>query len=80
MKILHLPYLIPKDNKRTFNDEQRQLAWDLSKDKKCAICRKKVEWTDYELDHKKPYSKGGKTELTNAQITHKSCNASKSNK
>lgn len=33
-----------------------------------------------ELDHIIPHSKGGKTELQNAQITHKSCNAQKSKK
>ncbi len=34
---------------------------------------------DYELDHILPHSKGGKTELKNSQITHKTCNAKKSN-
>ena len=53
--------------------------WYFSKDKKCAICNQEVKWEEYELDHKQAYTKGGETDLKNAQITHKSCNASKSN-
>jgi len=77
---LLIPFLIAKDTRRNFNEEERRIAWALSKDKKCAICRKTVEWNDYQLDHEKPHSKGGKTELRNSQITHKSCNIKKSNK
>jgi len=80
IKRLMLPYVTSKDPNRNFTEEQRQLAWDTSKDKKCAICGKKVEWTDYSLDHKVSYAKGGRTILSNSQITHKKCNASKSNK
>lgn len=76
---LLIPFLIAKDKRRDFNDEERRIAWDNS-DKKCAICGKKVDWEEYELDHIKPFSKGGKTSLENSQITHKSCNAKKSNK
>ncbi len=76
---LLIPFLIAKDKRRDFNDEERRIAWNNS-DKKCAICGKKVDWDEYELDHIKPFSKGGKTSLENSQITHKSCNAKKSNK
>lgn len=80
VKSLVLPFLIPKDDKKNYTEEQRQLAWDLSRDKKCAVCKEKVEWKDYHLDHKISYSKGGMTTIENSQITHKSCNLSKSNK
>ena len=80
VKRLMLPFFVPKDNKRAFTEEQRQLAWDMSNDKKCAICGKVINYSDYELDHKMPYSKGGKTTIENSQITHKKCNKSKSNK
>ncbi|MBI2183524.1 MAG: HNH endonuclease [Thaumarchaeota archaeon] len=33
-----------------------------------------------EFDHKKPHSKGGRTELNNSQITHKLCNRAKGEK
>jgi hypothetical protein len=72
-----IPYLIAKDPKREFTEEERLIAWHLSTNKKCAICGKTVKWDDYALDHKKPHSKGGKTELSNSQITHTRCNASK---
>jgi hypothetical protein len=80
VKRIILSYVIPKDIKRGFTPEQRQLVWDLSKDKICAKCRKKVEWVDYETDHKVPHSKGGLTIVSNGQVTHKLCNASKGNK
>lgn len=76
---LLIPFLIAKAKRRDFNEEERRIAWENS-DKKCAICGKKLDWEEYELDHKIPFSKGGKTSLENSQITHKSCNAQKSNK
>jgi len=76
---LLIPFLIAKDKRKDFNEEERRIAWANS-DKKCNICGKKVDWEEYELDHKIPFSKGGKTSLENSQVTHKSCNAQKSNK
>ena len=75
-----IPFLIARDKKRNFNEEERRILWMVSNDKKCAICGNEVKWEDYEIDHIKPYSKGGFTELKNSQITHKKCNASKSDK
>lgn len=69
-----------KDNKRGFSKEQRRLIWNSSEESKCAICGEKVTWQDYSADHIKPYSKGGKTKVLNAAITHKSCNAKKGNR
>ena len=66
-----------KDKKRLFSNQQRTLAWSMSKSKKCKICGKTIKEKDYELDHKKPHSKGGLTSLDNAQITHKKCNINK---
>lgn len=80
VKNLILPFLIVKDNARNFTDEQRQLKWNQSKDKLCVICDKTIEWSDYHLDHITSHSKGGKTILSNAQITHNKCNQSKSNR
>jgi 5-methylcytosine-specific restriction endonuclease McrA len=77
---LLIPYLIARDTRRNFTEEERRIAWSLSKDKKCALCGKVVTWDNYQLDHKTPHNKGGKTELENSQITHKVCNIKKSDK
>jgi len=44
---LFIPFLIARDTRRDFNDEERRIAWGLSINKKCAICGKTVEWNDY---------------------------------
>lgn len=75
---LLIPFLIARDTRRMFNEEERRVMWDASLDKKCVICGKPVEWNDYHLDHMKPHSKGGRTELRNSRITHKTCNIKKS--
>jgi 5-methylcytosine-specific restriction endonuclease McrA len=75
-----IPFLIAKDSHRAFTEEERRIVWNLSKDKKCAICGRTIRFEDLNVDHKIPHSKGGKTEIANAQITHKSCNVKKSNK
>lgn len=77
---LLITHLIARDKKRMFNEEERRIAWYLSKEKKCAICSLSVNPEDYQLDHTIPFSKGGKTELKNSQITHIKCNLKKSNK
>lgn len=78
---LIIPFLIAKDPTREFTEEERRIAWSLSEDKKCGICKNEIKnWNEYHLDHIIPHSKGGKTELKNAQIAHKTCNQGKSNK
>jgi len=77
---LLIPFLIAKDPRRAFNEEERRIAWNKSTDKKCTVCGQTVEWENYQLDHKTPHTKAGKTELQNSQITHKACNIKKSDK
>lgn len=48
-------------------------------DGKCALCGRLLIG-DSEIDHIIPFSKGGQTELENAQLVHKICNRKKSNK
>jgi len=43
----------------------------------CQLCTTAVEPTDVHLDHIKPYSKGGPTNLENLQVTHSLCNIHK---
>lgn len=47
----------------------------------CRICNKPIEtFSDCSADHIVPYSKGGKTTLSNMQLAHKSCNSKKKDK
>lgn len=47
----------------------------------CPLCGNKIlSLDDCEIDHILPYSLGGKTEFSNAQLVHEICNKHKSNK
>ncbi|MES2766165.1 MAG: DUF262 domain-containing protein [Bacteroidota bacterium] len=51
-----------------------------SADPTCKICNQQILIIeDSEVDHITPFSKGGKTDLLNAQITHRYCNRAKGN-
>jgi hypothetical protein len=69
-----------KDKNRIYSREQRRLIWNSEDEPKCAICGKAVTWEDYTADHIKPHSKGGKTVISNAALTHRSCNSKKGNR
>lgn len=44
----------------------------------CALCKESIEpWHDAEVDHRVPFSKGGASDDTNAQLVHKECNQRK---
>lgn len=61
---------------RFFTYDFRQQLFEQSD--KCGICKNQIhQFEDCAVDHIYPYSKGGKTEASNAQITHRSCNARK---
>ncbi|MDC1533276.1 DUF262 domain-containing protein [Polaribacter sp.] len=69
-----------KDSKRNFTPEDRIIVWN-SGQKICKICGDIVKnFEDFDLDHILPYDRGGKTILSNSQLTHKSCNRSKGKK
>jgi 5-methylcytosine-specific restriction endonuclease McrA len=36
-----------------------------------------LTWNDITIDHVKAWSKGGPTNLTNAQLAHRACNSRK---
>ena len=66
-------------DRRLFSEDERKMLYE-SSDKKCAICGNLIlSLDDCEIDHIIPFSKGGKTELSNAQIVHRICNREKSN-
>lgn len=64
-----------RDNRREFSESQKLLIWQLDKKKICKMCGRQVSsYADYEPDHVIPWSKGGRTEVSNGQVTHATCN------
>lgn len=71
--------IINLDEKRTFSYKQKEEFF--KKNNICSICNNVIDSIDdANVDHIIPWSKGGKTTLDNAQITHEFCNKSKGNK
>lgn len=72
-----------KDSKRLFSETQKRILWNnIRSNPKCANkkCSKDLTWYDITIDHVKPWSLGGTTTLSNAQILCKECNSSKGNR
>lgn len=75
------PLFIETDERRSFTKEQKQFIWHNVAKKVCKICDKTIKkYDDYEPDHVIPWSKGGPTSITNAQLLHKECNRKKGNR
>ncbi len=79
-------YLLCKDtdpfagkllNLRTFDDDDKMLVYE-KQNHECAMCKRIFAYVDMAGDHIKPWSKGGKTELSNLQMLCKDCNSKKS--
>ena len=77
-----LPQLEQKDDQRIFDQQQRLAIYRRDK----GICQlrikcngKKCEWDNWQADHIKPWSKGGKTTVENGQVACVECNLTKSN-
>ncbi|QZX49091.1 DUF262 domain-containing protein [Mycoplasma sp. E35C] len=67
-------------NIRAFSKKQKEIAFGQLKVKKCAKCSYEFkDVDDTEADHIKPWSKKGKTELSNLQLLCRNCNRTKSN-
>jgi len=61
---------------RAFPHEIKQELWNESKT--CARCGQQILlFDDAHVDHKAPYSQGGKTEKANGQLMHRYCNLAK---
>lgn len=69
-----------KDAKRIFNKEQRRLLWNSEEIKTCKSCHKPLTWENFTIDHIKPHSVGGPSELKNAALMCQSCNSKKGSK
>lgn len=85
-KILAVVDNIDLDEIRIFTSEQKR---ELIKNKslmnpagkcECQLCHKWFYPEELEMDHIEPWSKGGRTELSNAQLLCRTCNARKGNK
>ncbi|MEL7657995.1 MAG: DUF262 domain-containing protein [Bacillota bacterium] len=75
---------ISVDDKRLFSSDDKAiyLAQQEVKDGKyeCAMCKKYFFSDELTMDHKDAWSKGGRTELSNAQLLCRPCNSKKGNK
>jgi len=68
----------PASEQRSFEAQMRQSMF--KSDPRCKICGQMIRsMDDCEVDHIMPYSKGGATDQSNAQLAHRHCNRSKSN-
>ncbi len=75
---------ISVDEKRLFSsdDKKKFLTGKIKDDGKCecAICQDSFFLDELEMDHIKPWSLGGRTVLSNAQLLCSACNRKKGNK
>jgi 5-methylcytosine-specific restriction endonuclease McrA len=68
-----------RDSRRSFTYTQKVAIFRQQKGK-CAICRKQLDFTLADFDHKKPFESGGKTTVKNGEAIHKDCHARKTQK
>jgi hypothetical protein len=68
-----------RDEHRAFSPEQRWLIWHSDGTKRCTYpgCGVKLDWTNFTIDHIKPFAKGGKTTSKNAALMCKRHNSIK---
>lgn len=69
--------LEPKDSQRNFDEAQRQVIFRRDRGF-CQECGVRCEWNAWQADHIVPWSRGGKTIVSNGQVLCPSCNAAKS--
>lgn len=66
-------------NIRAFNESEKRAAYE-AQNGICVKCKNHFEYEEMEGDHIMPWSKGGKTELSNLQMLCKDCNRRKSDR
>ena len=76
-KMLDLLEPKKKDPQRQFTDLDRQTVFFRDMEN-CQWCRlnaedHKVSWSDSEIHHVRPHSEGGRTDLANGALVHRSC-------
>lgn len=72
-----------RDKQRLFTKDQKKLIWekskkidDLNNSRKCGKCGNIVFENEWDADHILSWDEGGKTDVSNGQVTHVSCNRS----
>ena len=65
-------FLIPKDPKRLFSPDEKELIY-YRDEKKCHFCKREVPWVEAEIHHVLPHSEGGKTILENGVLVCQKC-------
>lgn len=64
------------NERRAFSFAEKSRLFDA--DPSCCLCHQQIsEIDDAEVDHSIPYSSGGATDLSNAQLAHRYCNRAK---
>lgn len=71
--------LVPKDEKRLFNQNERMIIWRRSGEQ-CQSCKKTLTLEEMHADHVIPHRQGGLTTISNGQCLCPSCNLEKSDK
>lgn len=66
-------------NLRTFRESEKRSVYE-KQNGICPICGNHFEYSEAEADHIIPWSKGGKTNISNLQVLCKKCNREKSDK
>src|SRR5206468_2090281 len=74
------PLFLRKDRIRAFSKEQRRILWNSAETPRCAEGGHPLTWDDFTVDHPDPWSKGGRTELNNADLMCRRHNSKKGNK
>lgn len=71
-----------KDAQRGFTAEQRRIIWNTASNRVCSHrgCTIKITWDDFTIDHIKPHSKGGRSQLKNAALMCREHNSEKGNR
>jgi len=74
------PTIKTKDKKRLYSEEMKRALWLLG-DKKCQICKRKLNNpSEGQADHILAHKKGGETAIDNGQILCQPCNSKKGSK
>ena len=71
-----------KDEQRGFTAEQRRIIWNSSTNRRCSYpgCKHVLSWEDFTIDHIKPHSRGGRSDLENAALMCREHNSKKGNR
>ena len=69
-----------RDAQRGFTAEQRRVLWNSTDDQHCKVCRVKLSWDNFTVDHVDPHSRGGRSTLSNAALACRRCNSAKGNR